>query len=198
MRVPCAVLRKAQYPLRSLSRPPCPPSPPSPEKAISRTQDGEYSADDDHATDDHATADDDGHHRRLAGGGSDTSDTYDNTGSDGEMTFIVSGWLMLALAIANYIMSRWVELRLLKKAGCEGTREYAERLAVIEKQTLGAKVGLGLGFGCVTPRRRGGRGRCCPSLPYSDFCLRVALHRALLCSEPCPILCSNQNRLIMI
>lgn len=54
--------------------------------------------------------------------------------------FIVAGWLMLAMAAGNYFVSRWVELRLLKKAGCEGTREYHTRLAVIEKQTLEAKV----------------------------------------------------------
>lgn len=119
---------------------------------ISPTDEGEYHATDDHATDDHAITDDESHRRRLAGSGSDTSDAYSNTGSDGEMMFIVSGWLMLALAVANYLMSRWVELRLLKKAGCDGTRDYAERLTVIEKQTLEAKVGMN--FGRVTPRRQ--------------------------------------------
>lgn len=120
------------------ARPALPPL--SPEKIISPTQEGEY-----HADDDHATTDDEGHRRRLGGGGSDTSGAYSNTGSDGEIMFIVSGWMMLALAVGNYLMSRWVVLRLLKKAGCEGTREYAERLTVIEKQTMGAKVGLSSG-----------------------------------------------------
>lgn len=117
---------------------------------MSPTQEGEYHDDDDHATDDHATGDHattdhDGHRRRLAGAGGDTSGEYSNTGSDGETMFIVSGWLLLALAVGNYLMSRWVELRLLKKAGCEGTHEYAERLTVIEKQTMEAKVGLSFG-----------------------------------------------------
>lgn len=115
-------------------------------------EDSEYHADDDHAaiTDDHATAatadddhyDDDHHRRRWLGGGGDddAAYVYDNTGSDGEAMFIISGWLMLALAAGNYFMSRWVELRLLKKAGCEGTLGYCARLTVIEKQTLEAKV----------------------------------------------------------
>lgn len=108
---------------------------------ISPTQEGENHADDDHATIDHTTDDHDDHHRRrLAGGGTDMSDVYSNTGSDGELMFIVAGWLMLVLAVGNYFMSRWVELRLLKKAGCGGTHEYSDRLTVIEKQTLEAKV----------------------------------------------------------
>lgn len=130
---------------------------------ISPTQEEEYHADDDHATDDHATDDhantgDDDHRRRLAGGGTDTPDVYSNTGSDGELMFIVAGWLMLALAVGNCLMSRWVELRLLKKAGCKGTKEYAERLTVIEKQTLEAKVSYRTisRFGRVTLRRRVG------------------------------------------
>lgn len=68
--------------------------------------------------------------------------------------FIVSGWLMLVLAVGNYFMSRWVELRLLKKAGCQSTHDYAERLTVIEKQTLEAKVGLR--FRRVAPRQQEG------------------------------------------
>ncbi|CAM9333729.1 unnamed protein product, partial [Ectocarpus sp. 12 AP-2014] len=114
----------------------------------------------DHADDDHGTTDDHGSssmsshddHAATASRGYDhggrwlagdvgelASDACGNTGSDGETMFIVAGWLMLALAVFNYFMSRWVELRLLKKAGCEDTHEYHNQLAVIEKQTLEAK-----------------------------------------------------------
>ncbi|CAM9655265.1 unnamed protein product, partial [Ectocarpus sp. 6 AP-2014] len=122
---------------------------------IGLTKEEEEHADDDHGTtddhgpsstsshDDHAATASSGydHGRRwLAGGmGEFASDAYGNTGSDGETMFIVAGWLMLALAVFNYFMSRWVELRLLKKAGCEDTHEYHNQLAVIEKQTLEAK-----------------------------------------------------------
>ncbi|CAM9475845.1 unnamed protein product, partial [Ectocarpus fasciculatus] len=122
---------------------------------IGLTKEEEDHADDDHGTmdghgssstsshDDHAATASSGydHGRRwLAGGtGEFASDAYGNTGSDGETMFIVAGWLMLALAVFNYFMSRWVELRLLKKAGCEDTHEYHNQLAVIEKQTLEAK-----------------------------------------------------------
>ncbi|CAM9283188.1 unnamed protein product [Hapterophycus canaliculatus] len=113
------------------------------------TEDSEdHAATDDHsATDDNASsAHDDDHRRRwLAGVGVDgAGGSYSNTGSDGEFMFIVAGWLMLALSVGNYFMSRWVELSLLKKAGCEGTREYHTRLAAIEKQTMEAKASLGV------------------------------------------------------
>lgn len=122
----------------------------------------------DHADDDHGTTDDHGssstsphddhaatasrgydHGRRWLAGdmGEVASDAYGNTGSDGETMFIVSGWLMLALAVFNYFLSRWVALRLLKKAGCEDTHEYHNQLAVIEKQTLEAKVSTRRGGG---------------------------------------------------
>ena len=103
-------------------------------------------ADDDHATDDHAASDyasdhaSDDHRRWLAGAGG--SVLYTNTGSDGEATFILFGWIMLCTAIGNYIMSRWVEIRLLRKAGCNSTQDYQERLCVIEKHFMEAKVGF--------------------------------------------------------
>lgn len=111
------------------------------------------------ANDDHTTTADDYHRRRWLGGGGDDdgSYVYSNTGSDGETMFILSGWLMLALSVGNYFMSRWVELRLLKKAGCEGTLGYCARLTVIEKQTLEAKVSSGFWDTC---RRERARLRC--------------------------------------
>ncbi len=140
---------------------------------MSPTEEKEYHADDDHAADDHAGAADDhassssvhddhlvaaaaadGQRRRwLAGGGGDDAglETYGNTGSDGEMMFILCGWLMLALAVGNYVMSRWVELRLLKKAGVGGTQDYSAHLTAIEKKTLEARVSTGSRL--VTPGR---------------------------------------------
>ncbi|CAN0117906.1 unnamed protein product [Ectocarpus sp. 4 AP-2014] len=123
---------------------------------IGLTKEEEDHADDDHGTtddygsssmsshDDHAATASRGydHGRRWLAGdmGEFASDAYSgNTGSDGETMFIVAGWLMLALAMFNYFMSRWVKLRLLKKAGCEDTHEYHNQLAVMEKQTMEAK-----------------------------------------------------------
>eukprot|EP00904_Undaria_pinnatifida_P009614 jgi/Undpi1/5783/HiC_scaffold_2.g01057.m1 len=101
-------------------------------------------ADDDHATDDHATSDydthaSDDHRRRWLAGGGGGGIHYTNTGSDGEATFIMFGWMLLCTAIGNYIMSRWVEIRLLRKAGCNSTNDYQERLCVIEKHFMEAK-----------------------------------------------------------
>lgn len=106
---------------------------------------GSDHADDDHATDDHGTSDypsdsshaSDDHRRFLAG-----DVLYTNEGSDGEATFILFGWVMLFTAIGNYVMSRWVEIRLLRKAGCNSTQDYQERLCVIEKHFMEAKVGF--------------------------------------------------------
>lgn len=176
-------LKDWRLPSFILSRPPAPTSgcllAPNPPKMVSSTEDKEYQADDDHATDDHATAADDhassssgnddhaaaaadGHRRRWLGGGGGSDDagleTYGNKGSDGEMMFILCGWLMLALAVGNYLMSRWVELRLLKKAGVEGTHDYSAHLTVIEKKTLEARVSTGSRH--VTPGRgQGMRGK---------------------------------------
>lgn len=101
---------------------------------------------DDHHTDDHAADD---HRRSLA------SSSSGNTGSDGELTFIAMGWAMLGVAIANYFISRWSEIRLLRKAGCNSTRDYDARLFVIEKEYMEAKVSWGVGVsrwrpsGCI-------------------------------------------------
>lgn len=186
----------AFYPLRNLRRPPSLLSlflhPPAYKKLINPTQEEEYHADDDdHATDDHATTGDDGHRRQLAGGGSDTSGAYSNTGSDGETVFIVSGWLLLVLAVGNYVMSRWVELRLLKKAGCEGTHEYAERLTAIEKQTLEAKVGLSSGRGVT-----GLSFLCLRARTLTLYCMLLRVSCSFLGHSRFPTFRSSENNII--
>lgn len=118
---------------------------PLPTKTIGLTPIDSGYADDDHATDDHATSDydthaSDDHRRRWLAGGGGGGIHYTNTGSDGEATFIMFGWMLLCTAIGNYIMSRWVEIRLLRKAGCNSTNDYQERLCVIEKHFMEAKV----------------------------------------------------------
>lgn len=54
--------------------------------------------------------------------------------------FTTSGWILLGIAIGNYVMSRWSEIKLLRKAGCDTTDKYNIRLCVIEKQYMEAKV----------------------------------------------------------
>lgn len=101
-----------------------------------------YHADDDHTTDDHVTDDhgtddhatDDYAHRWLA------SATGVSVGSDGEMFFTVAGWALLGVAAVHYFVSRWSELKLLRKAGCISTHDYHTRLCVIEKEVMEAKV----------------------------------------------------------
>ena len=158
---PCMIMNTPTLPSPALSTPPAPVStsrPPKPhnnptfflrsaekQQAIGLTPMDTDHADDDHATDDHGTSASDTsdvHHRRwLSGSASDA--LYTNEGSDGEATFILFGWVMLCTAIGNYIMSRWVEIRLLRKAGCNSTQDYQERLCVIEKHFMEAKVGSG-------------------------------------------------------
>lgn len=89
--------------------------------------------DDDHHDDSHATDD----HRRWLGG----TAVDGNTGSDGELAFMLSGWVLLSVAVGNYFLSRWSEIRLLRKAGCTSTQEYHTRLCVIEKTMIETKVG---------------------------------------------------------
>lgn len=76
-------------------------------------------------------------HRWLAASGAS-----ENTGSDGELSFMISGWILFALAVANYFISRWSEIRLLRKAGCHSSHDYHTRLCVIEKETMEARVSL--------------------------------------------------------
>lgn len=97
--------------------------------------DQSHSATDDHATtDDHTDADD--HRRRWLGGAA----ANDNDGSDGELLFIISGWVLFVVAVGYYFVTRWSEIRLLRKAGCDSTYDYHTRLCVIEKHTMEAKV----------------------------------------------------------
>lgn len=55
---------------------------------------------------------------------------------------MLSGWILLGIAIGNYFLSRWSEIRLLRKAGCNTTHDYHTRLCVIEKLFMEAKVNL--------------------------------------------------------
>lgn len=110
--------------------------------------------DDDHDDDSHATDD----HRRWLG----ATAVDGNTGSDGELTFMLSGWVLLSVAVGNYFLSRWSEIRLLRKAGCTSTQDYHTRLCVIEKTMIETKVGeTGRGGGggvivtSLTMRHRG-------------------------------------------
>lgn len=93
----------------------------------------DYHHTDDHYDDDHATDD---HHRRWLAGAA----VNDNTGSDGELFFMISGWILFGLAVANFFISRWSEIRLLRKAGCNSTEDYHTRLLEIEKDTMEARV----------------------------------------------------------
>lgn len=53
---------------------------------------------------------------------------------------MLSGWALFGFALANYFVSRWSELRLLRKAGCDSTHDYHTRLCVIEKEAMEARV----------------------------------------------------------